>query len=152
MHEMEQVSGGFFVPGVVAGCTAGAATQDNGVLGGIMGCAGGAMASLALAMVPFAGPTGVLALVGLSVGAAYTTYRAQEYFKKSASSSGRAGHDPNHRIILLLSIFRIFFLEAESAVGRLRPFSNKSEVICKDNGDLVIHATLADCGGRCRPA
>ena len=91
MQEMEQVSGGFFVPGAVAGCIAGAVTHDNGATGSVMGCAGGTAASLALAMTAFAGPIGVVALVGVSVGIAYTTYQAQEYLNNKTPSPVPSG-------------------------------------------------------------
>ncbi len=81
IDEMEQVSGGFLGVGVAAGCGTGAVTQDNGVLGGIMGCAGGTASSLALAMVPFTGPLGAVALVGVAIGIGYATYKAQDYFE-----------------------------------------------------------------------
>ncbi len=78
--EMEHVNGGFFIGGAIAGCGTGAVAQDNGALGGVMGCAGGTAASLAISLVPLAGPLGAIALIVLAVGIGYATYRGQEYF------------------------------------------------------------------------
>lgn len=79
IDEMEHVSGGFLGQ-AAASCTVGALSQDNGVLGGIMGCAGGTASGLAFTMMAFTGPVGAVAMFGVGVGIAYATYQAQEYF------------------------------------------------------------------------
>ena len=80
VQEMDQVSGGFLLQ-AGASCTVGAVTQDNGWLGGIMGCAGGTASGLAFTMAAMTGPVGAVALFGVGVGVAYATYKAQDYFE-----------------------------------------------------------------------
>jgi len=75
--EMEHVNGGFFIGGAIAGCGTGAVAQDNGALGGVMGCAGGTAASLAISLIPLAGRPGAIALIGLADGIGDATSRGQ---------------------------------------------------------------------------
>lgn len=79
ISEMEQVNGGF-VLGVAAGCGSGAVTGSS-PLGAIMGCAGGTASSLAIVMATMSGPVGAVVLVGVGIGVAYATHRAQEYIE-----------------------------------------------------------------------
>ncbi len=81
MQEMEQVGGGFLTQ-AAASCTVGAVTQDNGVLGGILGCAGGTASGLAFTMMAFTGPVGAVAMFGVGVGIAYATCQAQEHIEE----------------------------------------------------------------------
>ncbi len=90
MQEMEQVSGGFLLQAAGA-CAAGAVTQNNGALGGIMGCAGGTASGLAFTLAVMSGPVGAVALIGVGVGIAYATYQAQEHIEELKKNQAPGG-------------------------------------------------------------
>lgn len=80
MQEMEQVSGGFLVAAAAAACATGVVTSSYPTLG-VMNCAGNVAATIAIAAIPFTGPIGAVALVGVAIGVGYATHRANEHFE-----------------------------------------------------------------------
>ena len=78
-REMDQVNGGFLFQ-ALGSCIAGAVSQNRGVLGGIMGCAGATASGLTFTLAAMSGPIGGAVMFMAGVGLSYATYRGISSF------------------------------------------------------------------------